>query len=265
MINNPAVIVTGASRGLGEVTAKILTQLGAVVVLTARPSADLERVGATIKEISASSLTIPGDIGETGDCHRLVQQTIENFGRLDAIINNAGVLEPIASIADSSPAIWAKNIEINLLGPYYLTHYALPYLRAQKGRVINVSSGSAIHADAGWSAYCAAKAGLNHFTSVLAVEEPDITAIAFRPGKMNTAMQATIREKGKAGMPPDTYSQFVQFYEKGELPSPRISGIALAVLALHTPQEWSGEFVAVNDERVKALVAEKSGAIGNEN
>ncbi len=261
-MSNYTVIVTGASRGLGEATATIVGALGATVVLTSRSESDLRRVAAAIDEADGKAHVIPGDISQPEACERAVEQTIEKFGRLDAIVNNAGVMQPLASIADGDPVIWTRNVLVNLAGLYYLTHFALPYLRNQQGRVLNVSSGSAVHADVGWSAYCAAKAGVNHFTRVLAAEEPALTAIAFRPGKMDTAMQAVIRDEGQIGMPPDRHAQFVKYHEEGALLPPRVVGRALAVLALHAPREWSGEFIALDDERLEALVAEKASMIG---
>jgi NAD(P)-dependent dehydrogenase (short-subunit alcohol dehydrogenase family) len=259
-LSNKTVIVTGASRGLGEETAKILAEHGASVVLTARSETDLRRVSQALESAGGTAHALPGDVSQSTDCERIVQETLSRFGRIDAIINNAGMLHPIASIAEGDPATWAQNIAVNLLGPYYLTHYALPQLRANNGRVITVSSGSALRPDVGWSAYCAAKAGVNLFMRSVAAEEPTITAIAYRPGKLDTPMQATIREDGLAGMPPEIHAQFISFYENGELLPPRESGLPLAALALYAPIDWSGEFVAMKDERLQAIVTEKFGA-----
>jgi NAD(P)-dependent dehydrogenase (short-subunit alcohol dehydrogenase family) len=139
-----------------------------------------------------------------------------------------------------------------------LTQAALPHLRLGAGRVINVSSGAAVNATPGWAAYCAAKAALNQFTSVLAAEESTLTAIAFRPGIVDTEMQATIRREGSTSMSSTDYARFVQYHEQGELLPPQVPGVALAVLALHAPPQWSGAFLSWDEEKVQALVVEHS-------
>jgi len=249
------VVITGASRGLGAAAAQILGEgSGVNVVLNARSKGDLEEVARRIDPEGRRVLVAAGDAGHKADCRDLVRRTIEHFGEIDALINNAGMLHPIAAIAEADPQQWAANVTVNLLGPFYLTHFALPYLRHRHGRVINVSSGAAVSATHGWSAYCAAKAALNHFTRVLAAEEPDIVALAFRPGVVDTEMQRTIREEGAQGMPAESHRKFQQYYERGELLSPEVPGRALATLALRAPHEWSGDFVGWNEERVQALV-----------
>jgi NAD(P)-dependent dehydrogenase (short-subunit alcohol dehydrogenase family) len=185
-----------------------------------------------------------------------------HFGRIDGVINNAGIVEPIAAVAVGDSAGWERNLMINLLAPMQLVQTALPYLRESEGRVINVSSGAAVNAVSGWAVYCAAKAGLNHFTRVLAKEEPVITALAVRPGIVDTEMQATIRREGERGMPAGDHQRFVGYHEGGELLPPERPGRALAALALFAPVAWSGEFLAWDEERVEALVPDGTAALG---
>ena len=251
------VIVTGASRGLGAAAARILGAENVNVVLNARSNQDLQEVAAQIDASGQRVLVVIGDVGRQADCRQLVDQTVAHFGRLDALINNAGVLQPIAPISEAEPQEWAANVAVNLLGPYYITHYALPHIRQRQGRVINVSSGAAVGVTRGWSAYCATKAALNHFTRVLAAEEPDVVALAFRPGVVDTEMQRTIREEGAPGMPAETHQKFQQYYEKDELLPPEAPGRALATLALAAPHEWSGEFLSWDEERVQSLVVQR--------
>ncbi len=177
---------------------------------------------------------------------------MEAFGRLDALVNNAGVITPLAPVAHAEAAAWEHNWRVNLLAPVMLVRHALPYLRQSRGRVINVSSGAAVHAFAGWGAYCSAKAALNHFTAVLAAEEPEVTTIAFRPGIVDTDMQAVIRAQGAEAMPPALYQRFLDYKAKGRLVAPEIVGRILAHLALAAPAEWSGRFIAYYEEPAKS-------------
>jgi NAD(P)-dependent dehydrogenase (short-subunit alcohol dehydrogenase family) len=233
--------------------ARIAAENGAAVVINARSEAALQAVAAEIEQGGGEVLVAPGDVSDKVQCAALVEKTIARFGRLDALINNAGILEPVSPIAEANADDWHYNLSVNLLGPMMLIQAAIPHLRERNGRVINVSSGAATRATAGWAAYCAAKAALNMITSVLAIEEPAITAVAVRPGIVDTEMQAVIRREGKTGMPEAEHRRFVAFHEKGQLLSPEVSGRALVMLALHAPNEWSGEFLSWDDEKVRNL------------
>ncbi len=251
----PVVLVTGASRGLGAATARALAGLSADLALTARSAEALEQVAAACRERGANVVVVAGDLTDPDLPGALVARAVEAFGRLDAVVNNAGVLDPIAPLAEADHARWSFNLRLNLLAPVLLIRAALPHLRARRGRVVNVSSGAAVRAVRGWGAYCAAKAALNHVTQVLAAEEPEVTALAFRPGVVDTAMQARIREAGRGGMPPEEHRRFVELHRQGALLSPEKPARSLAALALVAPAEWSGEFLAWDEPRVLELAA----------
>jgi NAD(P)-dependent dehydrogenase (short-subunit alcohol dehydrogenase family) len=248
------ILVTGASRGLGAATARLAAQLGANIVLAARCEEDLRAVAGQIEARGGRAQVVAGDVSSLKDSQRMVDAALQAFGRLDALVNNAGILVPIAPVAEADPEAWATNLAVNVNGPFLVTQAALPHLRRERGRLLNVSSGAAVNAMPGWGAYCTAKAALNHFTRIVAEEEPEITALALRPGVVDTAMQATIREQGEQGMPPEGYARFVGYYQRGELLPPEAPGCALAILALYAPHEWSGAFLAWDDEQVQSLV-----------
>ncbi len=254
-MSKPTVIITGASRGLGLAAARFVA-VRANVALMARSAAELAEAARLIGAEGGTAVPVPGNVTKREDCARVVEKTLAEYGRIDALINNAGTIEPIAPIAAADAAAWQKNWAVNLLGPLQLTQAALPHLRARRGRVINVSSGAAEYGLPGWGAYCAAKGALNQLTRVLAAEEPLVTAVAVRPGAVNTEMQRVIREQGATGMAPDVYKRFVRKYEDGQLLPPEKPGAALAALALYAPPEWSGEFVAWDEERVQALLGD---------
>jgi NAD(P)-dependent dehydrogenase (short-subunit alcohol dehydrogenase family) len=257
-MSKPVVIVTGASRGLGVAIAQWLAKLGASVVLTARTSTDLLKTEKNIRDNGGRAISIPGDISNYLNCEKIVKETIRRFGRLDAVVNNEGNIEPIASIAEGHIEDWETNFKINLFGPLKLIQSSLPYLREQEGTVINVSSGAAVIVTKGLGAYCSAKAALNQFTKVLADEESNITTIAFRPGSVNTSMQEIIREKGKTAMPEPVYQNFINRFDQGKLLAPELPGKAAAILALYAPHEWSGEFIQWDEERVQLLAKQYS-------
>ena len=170
-----------------------------------RPLADVAR---SVAASGSEALTLPADVSDREACDRAVEKTLDRFGRLDGLVNNAGILPPVMSIERSDPEAWVRNIAVNLLGPYYLIRAAIPALRAAGGRVVNISSGAAVKPIGAWSAYCAAKAALTHLTAVVAVEEPRIIAVALRPGVIDTEMQAVIRREGPSAMDPEKAAYF---------------------------------------------------------
>ena len=251
-MSRPVVLVTGASRGLGAGTALALAELGANLVLNARNQERLHEVAQQVQALGAAVQVVAGDIGDPETPRRMVQTALEHWDRIDAVVNNAGIILPLARIEEADPEAWMQNWRVNLLAAVMLVKEALPALRAQRGRVVNISSGAAVRAFPGWGAYCAAKAALNHVTAVLALEEPEITAIAFRPGVVDTDMQADIRREGARAMPREWYERFIRYKEEGRLVPPEVIGRMVAHLALAAPHEWSGRFLAYYEEPLRS-------------
>ncbi len=248
------ILITGASRGLGAATAQEAALQGAHLVLNARSAPQLDAVAAACRQHGAQVVTIAGDIGEPETARRMAQAADKAFGRIDAVIHNAGILPPIAPLAQADLAAWETNWRVNLLAAVALLQASLPLLRESRGRAVLVSSGAAIHPYPTWGAYCTAKAALNHLAAVLAAEEPAITALAFRPGIVDTAMQAQIREQGAGVMPPDLHEKFLAYQREGRLQPPEVVARPLVAVALRAPHAWSGEFVAYYEEKVQALL-----------
>ncbi|HTW68788.1 MAG TPA: SDR family oxidoreductase [Acetobacteraceae bacterium] len=198
-LTGKAIIVTGASRGIGAAAAAALAKAGAGVMLTARDAGQLGAVAQSIGRDGGTVTTTACDVSDWASVQRLAAETQRRFGKIDALINNAGVIEPIASIAESDPATWARNIQINLAGAYHAIRAVLPAMIASGGgTIVNVSSGAAHNPLEGWSAYCAAKAGLAMLTRAVALEHAaqGIRVFGFQPGTTDTDMQVIIRASG---------------------------------------------------------------------
>ena len=251
MEDKPVVIVTGASQGLGAAIAHWLGRIKAIVVLVARTAQTLEQTAVAVKEQGGAPLVLPVDVARADACFNVVQETMQRFGRLDALINNAGVFQPLAATADSDPEQWRYNIEVNLLGPYHMIRAAIGPLRHRKGRIVNVSSGAAVHSICNASAYCAAKAGLNHLTRVLAEEEPLVTVVAIRPGVVDTAMQTYIRTHGPGVMEPGQIAYYRGLKTDNLLEPPAVPARVIAWLALKAPSGITGDFIDYDDQRFR--------------
>jgi NAD(P)-dependent dehydrogenase (short-subunit alcohol dehydrogenase family) len=252
MKNSPVVIVTGASRGLGAAVAGWLAKAGAGLTLVARSERDLGRVAEDLGSPGGAPLVCGADVSDYDACRRVVENTLARFGRIDSLVNNAGIVQPIAAIGDSDPADWRYNLEVNLIGPFNLIRAAISHLRPRAGRVVNVSSGAANLALENVSAYCTAKAALNHFTRVLAAEESALTAISVRPGVVDTAMQTYIRREGTTAMPAEQVAYYQQLKDQRQLEPPEIPARSIAWLALHAPRQFSGQFFDYDDPRISS-------------
>lgn len=249
MTDRPVVLVTGASRGIGAATARQLLARGCSVATVARSPKGLE-AGTAEAAWAERLLSLAGDVARVPDCRRMVADTVARFGRLDALINNAGILGPVARLADAATDAWRNNLAVNLMGPFYLAQAAIPHLRSTRGRIVNVSSGAAVKAIEGWSAYCVAKAGLTHLTRLLAAEEPDITTVALRPGVVDTGMQTQIRTEGADVMTPEKITRFKQLKAAGQLLDPAVPAEKITWLALEAPPALSGLFLDYDDPRI---------------
>jgi NAD(P)-dependent dehydrogenase (short-subunit alcohol dehydrogenase family) len=198
-LDGKVALVTGASRGLGEGAARSLAREGASVMLLARDGDLAQVVARGIVADGGRAEALACDVSDYASVERAVADTRERFGGLDILINNAGVIEPIAPLADSDPAAWVLNIQINLIGGYNVVRAVLDgMLAAGGGTIVNVSSGAAHRPMEGWSAYCAGKAGLAMVTRSIALETADqgIRVFGFSPGTIDTDMQVRIRASG---------------------------------------------------------------------
>ena len=259
MNKTPVAIVTGASRGLGAAVACWLGKVGAAVTLVARSVEKLGETGDEVRRLGGEPLVCRADVSQYDACRKAVDKTLARFGRIDAVVNNAGIVQPISAIVRTDPADWRYNIEVNLIGPFNLIRAAAAALSRQNGRIVNVSSGAANLALESISAYCTAKAALNHFTRVLAVEEPELTTVAVRPGVVDTDMQTYIREEGRRTMPSDQADYYRQLKDRGELEPAIIPARTIAWPALYAPREFSGRFLDYDDPRIDGPALEVFG------
>ena len=195
-LSEQVVIVTGASRGIGAAAAIALGQAGATVMLAARDGRLVSDIAGQIVAGGGKASASVCDVSDYGAVAQLVAETTGRFGRVDTLINNAGVLTPIAGLADGDPAAWAESIQINVIGAYNAIRAVLPGMIAQGGgTIVNLSSGAALRPVEGWSAYCTGKAALHMVTRAIALETAgkNIRAFGFQPGMTDTNMHVLNR------------------------------------------------------------------------
>ena len=196
-LTGKVALITGASRGIGAETARTFVKAGAKVALVARSN---EAIADLAGELGAdNAVAIPCDIARYWEMDQAVEKTVGAFGRLDILVSNAGVIEPIARMADADPVAWGEVIDINLKGVFNGMHAALQVMLPQgEGTLLTIGSGAAHGPVEAWSHYCSSKAGALMLTRMADAEYRDqgIRALSLSPGTVATQMQREIKSSG---------------------------------------------------------------------
>ena len=196
-IKGKTIIITGASSGIGEATAKKLSQEGANVVLSARREDRLNSLKDEIVKNGGMALVVPADVTKKEDFKKVVSSTLEEFGSIDGIINNAGLM-PLSYVKNLHTDEWDKMIDVNIKGVTNGVSAVLPTMMEQKsGNIINISSSAAHKYYPGGAVYCATKAAVKMFTEGLRAElapHYGINVTSIDPGFVSTELTDTITD-----------------------------------------------------------------------
>jgi len=189
-LDGDVAIVTGASSGIGSATAESLASRGASVVLAARRAGELEELASRIEDAGGDALVVPTDVTKDDDIDNLVDATREEYGRIDVLVNNAGLM-PLANIAEADRETLQTTIDVNLRGLITLTHAVVPtMLEQESGHIVNLSSVVGRFLQANSSHYNAAKAGVKMFGDSLRLDvaEEGIRVATIEPGAVDTEL-----------------------------------------------------------------------------
>jgi NAD(P)-dependent dehydrogenase (short-subunit alcohol dehydrogenase family) len=242
-------LVTGAGRGIGREIAIGLANAGARVALVSRTRAELEEVAETIVSRGGQAAVIPADLGDPDGADTAVKAAGARLGAVDVLVNNAAVVGPLGPTQSIEPADLYTALAINVGAVITLSSLVIPgMLAAGWGRIVNISSGIAEHPAAmiGANVYAATKAALEASTINLAaeLEGTGITVNAYRPGAVDTAMQAWIRAQSPDAIGRALHERFVSTHASGRLISPEASAARL-LSKLSSPE--SGRIWSVTD------------------
>jgi NAD(P)-dependent dehydrogenase (short-subunit alcohol dehydrogenase family) len=190
-------LITGGNSGIGSATAALFAKEGAAVVLTGRNRERGEQVAQAIKDAGGEALFIQADVRFADACRRAVEETLERFGRIDVLFNNAGVFHP-KTVPDCTEEEWDETIDSSLKGAFLMSKYALPSMIARgSGSIIHTSSGWGIQGGDRAAAYCAAKGGLVVMAKAMAIDHgrDGIRVNCVCPGDVDTPMLYDDAEK----------------------------------------------------------------------
>ncbi|SDF08114.1 NADP-dependent 3-hydroxy acid dehydrogenase YdfG [Pricia antarctica] len=197
-VKNKVIIITGASSGIGEATAMKLAEKGAKVVLTARRESKLKELERKITSKGGKALVVSGDVTKKSDYENLIKKTLNEFGTIDALINNAGLM-PLSYIKKLKTDEWEKMIDVNIKGVLNGVAAVLPtMIENKKGHIINISSSAAHGYFPGGAVYCATKVAVKMFSEGLRKElapKYGINVTSIEPGAVTTSLMETITDE----------------------------------------------------------------------
>lgn len=242
-------LVTGGGRGIGRAVAVRLAAAGARVAVLARSAGEVEDTVAVARGSGGSALALPADVADPAQATAALHAIRDRWGPVEVLVNNAAVVWPLGASDALDPEEWAAALAVNVTAPARLTFAVLPgMLERGWGRIANVSSGIAAN-PAGMlraNAYATSKAALEAHTLNLAGElaGTGVTVNVFRPGGVDTAMQAFIREQDPERIGAELHRRFVHSHQQGTLLTPEESA---AVLLSRLPGAGSGQIWNASD------------------
>lgn len=168
-LSDKVIIVTGGAKGIGEGIAKLLAEEGAVAVIVGRNEADNIKTMQAIEANKGKSFQVVAELTLPADCENAVRKVVEKFGRIDGLVNNAGINDGVG-LENGNYTKFMESLHKNLIHYYLMAHFSLPYLKESKGSIVNITSKTAETGQGNTSAYAAANGGRNALTREWAVE-----------------------------------------------------------------------------------------------
>jgi NAD(P)-dependent dehydrogenase (short-subunit alcohol dehydrogenase family) len=168
-IKDKVFIVTGGAKGIGEAISKLIAAEGGISVIAGRSKEDNDKTVAAIQAAGGKATQVTAELGEAAACKKVIDFTVEKYGRIDGLVNNAGVNDGVG-LESGSPEKFMASLQKNISHYYNLAHYALQHLKASKGTIVNIGSKVAETGQGNTSGYAASKGGINALTREWAVE-----------------------------------------------------------------------------------------------
>ena len=247
-------LVTGAGRGIGAATARLLAREGAAIALAARTEEEIVSVAREISSRGSTALPVRLDVAEEVSVSSCFEKIRAELGDVTILINNAGAPGVPLPVAATRPEGWRRTFDVNVTGAFLCAREALPgMVSANWGRIVNVSSAAARHPVAGMAAYGASKAALDQLTRVLALEGGPygIVVTGVYPGVVDTKMQEESRGFGQELIGKQLHRMFQGYRDFGMLRPPEEPAELISYLCTPAAQRLSGHIIRL--EQLEAL------------
>lgn len=236
MTESKVIVITGASSGIGEASAKLLAAKGNKVVLGARREEQLRQIVEAIKADNGEALYQVTDVTDSEDVEKLVKLAVDTFGRIDVLINSAGIM-PHSPLKDKRINDWDQMIDINIKGTLYGIGAALSYMNQQKaGQIINISSVAGHYAHAGGAVYSATKWAVRAISESLreevAQDGSNIRVTIVSPGAINTELLSSVTD-------PKLKKNYQQFYDSFGISVDRVATTIQQAIDLPADAAWN--------------------------
>lgn len=224
------VLITGGSRGIGEAVALAFARAGAHLALVARSTAGMERVAEGLRKLGVQVMSVSANVAKQKNVERATAQALEAFGRIDVLVNAAGIYGPIGPLAECDMRRWAAAIETNLLGTAFAMRAVLPGMIARReGCIINFSGGGAVNPFPRFSAYSASKVAVVRLTETVGeeVKEYGVRVNVIAPGAVNTRLLDEALEAGEERVGKEFYAKALKQKSNGGTPPERAAELAV--------------------------------------
>ena len=250
-------LITGGGRGLGKAFAIALANAGAAVALTARTESEIQAVQREIEQLGGRGIAIPADVTDRNSLTHLITTVNAQFGPIDLLVNNAGVLQAIGRVSEIDANEWWREVEINLLGAFLSCQIVLPgMIMRKRGRIINLASVGGLFTVDCFSAYSVSKTALIRFSESLAIEnkEHGIFVFAINPGNVRTSMTEYLHDSEVVGQraPWMQENWRERFAQATDTPIERSVNLVLR-LATGQADTLSGRYIDVEDDLTELL------------
>jgi len=238
-------IVTGAGRGIGRAIALAFAREGADVVVVSRTLSEVQETAAQVMALGRRSFPLQVDVSRKEDVERMVELALGEFGKVDVLVNNAGILGPLGPLVQNDVERWIETIKVNLIGTFLCCKAVLPIMiKHGGGKIVNLSGGGAAYPHPCFSAYATSKAAVVRLTETLAEElkEFNIQVNAIAPGAVNTRLREEIMAAGEvAGQKASAEAEKVR--ERGGT-SPDLAAALAVFLASDESDGLTGKLIS---------------------
>jgi len=245
-LSGHTAVVTGGTSGIGRATAELLASAGADVAITGRDETRGGEVADLVQALGAGALFVRADVRSARDCERTVQDTLDAFGRIDVLVNNAGVYRSNTAV-DCTEEEWDRQVDTNLKGTFLMSRAVLPHMIERgSGSIVNNASDWGLIGGAAAVAYCASKGGVVMMTKAMAIDHgpQGIRVNAVCPGDTDTPMEVLDAEEH--GIPWDRYVAMNSERPLGRMATPEEVARAIVFLASDDASFITGAAIAID-------------------